>query len=95
MKNTALNNIHIELGAKMVPFAGYNMPVQYEGIKVEHQTVRDAVGVFDVSLSPLKSLQFPLPSLPPLFPCFVIHFPKIRVLIRSHHLYLTPSTDGG
>ena len=49
MKNTALNNIHIELGAKMVPFAGYNMPVQYEGIKIEHQTVRDAVGVFDVS----------------------------------------------
>ena len=49
MKNTTLNNIHIELGAKMVPFAGYNMPVQYEGIKVEHQTVRDAVGVFDVS----------------------------------------------
>ena len=49
MKNTALSNIHIGLGAKMVPFAGYNMPVQYEGIKVEHQTVRDAVGVFDVS----------------------------------------------
>ncbi len=49
MKNTALNDIHVSLGAKMVPFAGYNMPVQYEGIKVEHQTVREAVGVFDVS----------------------------------------------
>lgn len=49
MKNTALNDIHIELGAKMVPFAGYNMPVQYEGINIEHQTVREGVGVFDVS----------------------------------------------
>jgi aminomethyltransferase len=49
MKNTALTDKHIALGAKMVPFAGYNMPVQYEGINVEHATVRSAVGVFDVS----------------------------------------------
>jgi len=49
MKNTALNDVHIALGAKMVPFAGYNMPVQYEGVTVEHNTVRNAVGVFDVS----------------------------------------------
>ncbi len=49
MKNTALTETHIKLGAKMVPFAGYNMPVQYEGINAEHQTVRKAVGVFDVS----------------------------------------------
>ncbi|HXI00592.1 MAG TPA: glycine cleavage system aminomethyltransferase GcvT [Sphingobacteriaceae bacterium] len=49
MKNTALFNIHQSLGAKMVPFAGYNMPVQYEGINAEHETVRKAVGVFDVS----------------------------------------------
>jgi len=49
MKNTALSDIHVALGAKMVPFAGYNMPVQYEGINVEHQTVREDVGVFDVS----------------------------------------------
>lgn len=49
MKNTALTNQHIQLGAKMVPFAGYNMPVQYEGINAEHETVRKAVGVFDVS----------------------------------------------
>ena len=49
MKNTALTNIHIQLGAKMVPFAGYNMPVQYAGINAEHETVRKAVGVFDVS----------------------------------------------
>ena len=49
MKNTALSHIHEQLGAKMVPFAGYNMPVQYEGINVEHETVRNALGVFDVS----------------------------------------------
>ena len=49
MKNTALTHIHEKLGAKMVPFAGYNMPVSYEGINIEHETVRNAVGVFDVS----------------------------------------------
>jgi aminomethyltransferase len=49
MRNTALTQKHIDLGAKMVPFAGYNMPVQYEGVNAEHDTVRNAVGVFDVS----------------------------------------------
>lgn len=49
MRNTALTNTHIELGAKMVPFAGFNMPVQYEGVNIEHETVRTGVGVFDVS----------------------------------------------
>ncbi|NMH89513.1 glycine cleavage system aminomethyltransferase GcvT [Flavivirga algicola] len=49
MKNTALTSTHEALGAKMVPFAGYNMPVQYEGVNIEHETVRQAVGVFDVS----------------------------------------------
>ena len=49
MRNTALSHKHIELGAKMVPFAGYNMPVQYEGVNAEHLTVRNGVGVFDVS----------------------------------------------
>ncbi len=49
MKNTALTQKHISLGAKMVPFAGYNMPVSYAGITVEHESVRKAVGVFDVS----------------------------------------------
>ncbi|MBT8266453.1 MAG: glycine cleavage system aminomethyltransferase GcvT [Bacteroidia bacterium] len=49
MKNTALSATHEALGAKMVPFAGYNMPVQYEGVNIEHETVRNAVGVFDVS----------------------------------------------
>ncbi|WP_100611640.1 glycine cleavage system aminomethyltransferase GcvT [Confluentibacter lentus] len=49
MKNTALTKTHEALGAKMVPFAGFNMPVQYEGVNAEHETVRNAVGVFDVS----------------------------------------------
>lgn len=49
MKNLALNSTHEALGAKIAPFAGYNMPVQYEGINIEHETVRHAVGVFDVS----------------------------------------------
>ena len=49
MKDTALSSIHAALGAKMVPFAGYNMPVSYQGINIEHQTVREKVGVFDVS----------------------------------------------
>lgn len=49
MKETALSETHKDLGAKMVPFAGYNMPVSYEGVNAEHQTVRKGVGVFDVS----------------------------------------------
>jgi aminomethyltransferase len=49
MKNTALTHVHEALNAKMVPFAGYNMPVSYEGINIEHETVRKGVGVFDVS----------------------------------------------
>ncbi|EAR01873.1 glycine cleavage system aminomethyltransferase GcvT [Maribacter sp. HTCC2170] len=49
MKNTALSETHEALGAKMVPFAGYNMPVSYEGVNIEHETVRNGVGVFDVS----------------------------------------------
>lgn len=49
MKKTALHHKHLELGAKMVPFAGYDMPVSYTGIIAEHQTVREQVGMFDVS----------------------------------------------
>ena len=49
MKKTAVTEKHIAPGAKMVPFAGYNMPVQYEGINAEHAVVRNGVGVFDVS----------------------------------------------
>ena len=49
MNNTALTEKHTALGAKMVPFAGFNMPVQYEGVNIEHETVRNSVGVFDVS----------------------------------------------
>jgi len=49
MKNTAFLKFHEALGAKIIPFAGYNMPVQYEGIIAEHEAVRKSVGVFDVS----------------------------------------------
>lgn len=49
MKDIALTHIHEALEAKIVPFAGYNMPVSYEGINTEHETVRKSVGVFDVS----------------------------------------------
>jgi aminomethyltransferase len=49
MKNTAFIKFHLESGARMVPFAGYNMPVEYFGINEEHITVRKGVGVFDVS----------------------------------------------
>lgn len=49
MKTTAFNEIHKSLGAKMVEFAGYQMPVEYSGIIDEHMTVRNSVGVFDVS----------------------------------------------
>ncbi|MBI5915056.1 MAG: glycine cleavage system aminomethyltransferase GcvT [Bacteroidetes bacterium] len=49
MKTTPLTEKHIALGAKMAEFAGYNMPISYAGIREEHDTVRKAVGVFDVS----------------------------------------------
>jgi aminomethyltransferase len=49
MKNTPFIKFHEEAGARMVPFAGYNMPVEYTGINDEHITVREKVGVFDVS----------------------------------------------
>ncbi|MCO5256442.1 MAG: glycine cleavage system aminomethyltransferase GcvT [Lentimicrobium sp.] len=49
MKHTAFTSFHEAMGAKMVPFAGFYMPVQYEGLNVEHETVRKGVGVFDVS----------------------------------------------
>jgi aminomethyltransferase len=49
MKNTPFTHLHIGLGAKMAEFAGYNMPISYTGINDEHHTVRNHVGVFDVS----------------------------------------------
>lgn len=49
MKDTALLSKHRSLGAKIVSFAGFNMPVSYEGVTIEHKTVRENVGVFDVS----------------------------------------------
>src|ERR1700761_6466711 len=49
MKQTPFTSLHIALGAKMVDFAGYNMPVSYTGINEEHLAVRNNAGVFDVS----------------------------------------------
>jgi len=49
LRRTALYEMHVQAGARMVPFAGYSMPVQYDGISVEHRRVRSAVGLFDVS----------------------------------------------
>jgi aminomethyltransferase len=49
LKQTPLHPAHVALGAKMVPFAGYSMPVQYSGIRQEHEAVRKAAGLFDVS----------------------------------------------
>jgi aminomethyltransferase len=49
LKRTALFDRHVDAGAKLVPFAGWEMPVQYAGIREEHLAVRDACGVFDVS----------------------------------------------
>jgi aminomethyltransferase len=49
LKRTPLHDVHLDLGARMVPFAGYEMPVQYGSIIDEHRTVRGAVGIFDLS----------------------------------------------
>ncbi len=48
-KKTALTETHIALGAKMAPFGGFEMPIQYTGVKEEHHAVRKSLGVFDVS----------------------------------------------
>src|ERR1700754_3363427 len=49
LKRTPLYGAHVAAGAKLVPFAGWEMPVQYDGIRDEHLRVREACGVFDVS----------------------------------------------
>ena len=49
LKYIPLNDLHVKLGGKMVPFAGYNMPVRYSSDIEEHMAVRNSVGVFDVS----------------------------------------------
>src|SRR6476661_11226695 len=49
MKQTPFTGKHIALGAKMAPFAGYNMPISYSGINDEHHAVRTNAGIFDVS----------------------------------------------
>ena len=54
-ERTPLYDWHVAHGARMVDFAGWDMPVQYTGIVEEHQAVRSAAGLFDISLAPLWS----------------------------------------
>src|SRR4051812_17768971 len=49
LKHTPLHGAHLELGARMAPFGGYDMPIQYEGILAEHRWTRENAGLFDVS----------------------------------------------
>src|SRR5262244_174808 len=49
LKRTPLRDVHVKAGARMVPFGGWEMPVQYTGIVDEHRAVRRAVGLFDIS----------------------------------------------
>ena len=49
LKTTPLHSMHQELGGKLVPFAGWHMPIQFKGVIQEHQCVREGVGIFDVS----------------------------------------------
>ncbi len=49
LRRTPLYDAHVAAGARIVPFAGFEMPVQYEGVRREHLAVRDSCGVFDVS----------------------------------------------
>jgi aminomethyltransferase len=59
LKRTPLSALHAELGGRMVPFAGYSMPVQYEGILAEHRWTREHAGLFDVSHMGLRTLVGP------------------------------------
>ena len=49
LRRTPFHALHVEAGGRMVPFAGFEMPVQYSGVRPEHAAVRSAVGLFDVS----------------------------------------------
>ncbi len=49
LKKTALYDLHVELGGRLVPFAGYELPIQYDGVIAEHRATREAAGLFDVS----------------------------------------------
>ena len=49
LKKTALYDLHVELGGRLVPFAGYELPIQYDGVIAEHRAAREAAGLFDVS----------------------------------------------
>src|SRR5690606_27654439 len=90
---TPLHALHLELGARMVPFAGYSMPVQYvDGILKEHQHTRAAAGLFDVSHMGQVKLHGAgaAAALEALVPVDVIDLP----LHRQRYALLT-NADGG
>ena len=64
LRQTALNTMHRRMGAKMVDFGGWDMPVEYSGLIAEHMAVRTGVGVFDVSHMGDIQIRGPSPSPP-------------------------------
>ena len=79
LKRTPLYDLHVELGAKLVPFAGYEMPVQYPlGVKKEHEHTRTACGLFDVSHMGQLLLRGPAPAeaLETLVPSDIVGLPE-------------------
>ena len=92
MKQVPLNDVHEGLGAKMVPFAGYNMPVQYEGVNIEHETVRNGVGVFDVSHMGLFKISGP--NALPLIQKVTSNDASVLVNGKAQYSYL-PNDKGG
>ena len=79
VKSTPLAAKHVELGARMVPFAGWNMPVQYTGILDEHKAVRETCGIFDISHMFRQAILFIAPD-----------FRTIRLPGRIHRHFVMP-----
>ena len=104
MNKTALFETHQKLGAKIVPFAGYEMPVQYEGIMAEHNHTREKAGLFDVShmgqawLEGEGALEFLTQITPSSFAKLSPHKAKYTVLLNANggivdDLIITKITD--
>ncbi|NWN84159.1 MAG: glycine cleavage system aminomethyltransferase GcvT, partial [Halomonas sp.] len=93
LKRTPLHDLHVELGAKLVPFAGYEMPVQYPlGVKKEHEHTRAACGLFDVSHMGQLLLRGPAPAeaLETLVPGDIVGLPE-----GMQRYTMFTSEDGG
>ena len=101
-KRTALYDFHIALGARMIPFGGWEMPIQYSGISKEHQAVRQDVGIFDVSHmgeffvrgprarcpTPIEAFR-PLSTIEPVRPCS--RSPRSGRRVRRRHRQRGPA----